>query len=110
MVAERFVQCIDQQEEEMFIITSTYQKTKDIVDKFLAEHREFLDVYYKKGIFIASGRKASGDGGVILAKDSTKEEIEKILKEDPFSREKISKYEVIEFSPNRVAEGLEKLK
>jgi len=94
----------------MFIITSKYLKTKDLVDQFLLEHREFLDVYYKKGIFIASGRKATGDGGVILAKNCTKEEIERILREDPFSREEISKYEVIEFSPNRVAEGLEKLK
>lgn len=94
----------------MFIITSRYLKTKDLVDQFLSEHREFLDVYYKKGIFIASGRKATGDGGVILAKNCTKEEIEIILKEDPFSREAISKYEVIEFSPNRVAEGMEILK
>ena len=94
----------------MFVITSKYLKTKDMVDQFLSEHREFLDVYYKKGIFIASGRNVTGDGGVILANNSTKEEIEKILKEDPFSRERISIYEVIEFSPNRVAEGLEKLK
>lgn len=94
----------------MFLITSRYLKSKDMVDQFLLEHRQFLDVYYKKGIFIASGRKATGDGGVILAKNSTKEEIEIILREDPFSREKISKYEIIEFTPNRVAEGLEGLK
>ncbi|MHB8132480.1 MAG: YciI family protein, partial [Mobilitalea sp.] len=81
----------------MFIITSKYLKSKDMVDQFLLEHRQFLDVYYNKGIFIASGRKATGDGGVILAKNSTKEEIEIILREDPFSREEISKYEVIEF-------------
>ncbi len=94
----------------MFIITSMYLKSKDMVEQFLLEHRQFLDVYYKKGIFIASGRKANGDGGVILAKKCTKEEIERILKEDPFSREEISKYEVIEFSPNRVSDGFENLK
>jgi uncharacterized protein YciI len=82
----------------------------DVVDKFLKEHREFLDGYYKKGLFIASGRKTSGDGGVIFAKGGTKEELAEILKEDPFSRESISKYEIIEFVPNRVAEGLENLK
>jgi uncharacterized protein YciI len=94
----------------MFVITSTYLKSKDIVEKYLMEHREFLDVYYKKGLIIASGRKTSGNGGVIFAKDGTKEELEKILMEDPFSREQISKYEIFEFSPNRVAEGFENLK
>jgi len=97
-------------EKQMFIITSVYVKPMDQVEKYLVEHREFLDSYYKKGIFIASGRKATGDGGIIFAKGCTKEEIKKILIEDPFSREKISHYDVIEFSPNRVAEGLEKLK
>ena len=94
----------------MFIITSIYVKAMDQVEKFLVAHREFLDTYYKKGIFIASGRKATGDGGVILAKNCTKDDIENILKNDPFSIEDISHYEVIEFSPNRVAEGLEQLK
>lgn len=94
----------------MLVITSKYLKSMDLVEKHLLEHRAFLDVYYKIGIFIASGRKTSGDGGVILAKGATKEQIEKILAEDPFSREGISKYEIAEFSPNRVAEGFENLK
>jgi uncharacterized protein YciI len=94
----------------MLIITSVYLKPIEVVDKFIQEHRDFLDTYYKKGLFLASGRKATGDGGVILAKGATKEEIIQILTKDPFSREGISMYTVIEFSPNRVAEGLEKLK
>ncbi|TXT43155.1 MAG: YCII-like protein [Spirochaetes bacterium] len=94
----------------MFVITSVYLKPLDVVDKFLKEHRDFLDAYYKKGLFIASGRKSSGGGGVIFAKGGTKEDLEKILAEDPFSREAISRYEIIEFVPNRVAEGYESLK
>ena len=94
----------------MVVITSVYLKSKEHVDKYLLEHREFLDIYYRKGIFIASGRKTSGDGGVIFAKGITKEEIQKILLEDPFTREGISKYEITEFVPNRVADGFENLK
>ena len=94
----------------MFVITSTDLKPKEIVEKFFLEHREYLDVYYKQGIFLAFGRVSSGDGGVILATGKKKDEIEKILEEDPFTREGISRYKVIEFSPIKVAEGLEKLK
>ena len=94
----------------MFVITSTDLKPKEIVDKYFKEHREYLDVYYKQGIFLAFGRVSSRDGGVILATGKTKEEIEEILKEDPFTREGISNYDVIEFSPIKVGEGLERLK
>jgi len=94
----------------MFVITSTDLKPKEIVEKYFKEHREYLHVYYKQGIFLAFGRVSSRDGGVILATGKDKEEIERILEEDPFTREGISKYRVIEFLPIMVAKGLEKLK
>lgn len=94
----------------MFVITSTDLKPKEIVEKFFMEHRAYLDVYYKQGIFLAFGRVSSGDGGVILATGKDIKEIERILEEDPFTREGISKYRITEFSPIKVAEGLEKLK
>ena len=46
----------------MLIITSVYLKPMEVVEKFIQEHRDFLDIYYKKGLFLASGRKATGDG------------------------------------------------
>ena len=94
----------------MFVITSTYLKSKEVVEKYVAEHREYLDECYRKGQLLASGRKATGDGGVILAKASTKAEVDEILRKDPFTREGISKYEIVEFTPTKVAEGLEGLK
>lgn len=41
----------------MFIVNLTYIKPLDEVEKFLEKHIDFLNHYYTKGHFIASGRK-----------------------------------------------------
>lgn len=43
----------------MFIVNLTYIKSLDEVEKHLEKHIDFLNQYYTKGLFIASGRKKS---------------------------------------------------
>ena len=50
----------------MFIVNLTYIKPLDTVEKFLEKHIDFLNQYYTKGHFIASGRKNPRTGGIIL--------------------------------------------
>lgn len=85
----------------MLIIELTYKKSLAIVDSLLDEHKRFLAKYYAQGIFIASGPKNPRDGGVILAL-SDKEEIFNILQEDPFFREEVADYVIIQFEPTKV--------
>lgn len=84
----------------MFIIELTYKKPLSEVDIFLDEHRTFLQKYYDKGVFVMSGPKEPRDGGVIIA-DILSEDINEIIKEDPFYREKIANYNITQFMPNR---------
>ena len=94
----------------MFIVNLSYIKPLDTVDKHLPEHLEFLMEQYSKGIFIASGRKVPRTGGVILAKGKSRQELLGILEADPFNQAGVADYEVTQFTPNLVAEGLESLK
>ncbi|MDR3600844.1 MAG: YciI family protein [Desulfosporosinus sp.] len=64
--------------------------------------------YYASGNFICSGRKNPRTGGVIICRAKDKMEVEKIIQEDPFYREELAEYEVIEFLPARYAEGFER--
>ena len=48
-------------------------------------------------------------GGIIISSVSSKEELQTIIAQDPFSKFEIAKYEVIEFSPSMAGEGFEKL-
>ena len=51
----------------MLIVDVVYKQDLVIVDKYLNEHRNFLQKYYDKNMLIASGPKDPRTGGIILA-------------------------------------------
>jgi uncharacterized protein YciI len=92
----------------MFVLVLKYVKSLDEVEKELEAHITYLEKYYNLGKFICSGRRNPRIGGVILCNVVDKQEIDVIIEEDPFYRNNIAEYEVIEFSPTKYAEGFEK--
>jgi uncharacterized protein YciI len=85
----------------MFIVSLTYKKPLEEVDKHLNEHIEFLDKHYKEGFFICSGRKNPRTGGIIILNAKDRNEVEKIISEDPFYINAIAEYEIVEFLPTK---------
>ena len=87
----------------MFIVSVRYKQPLEMVEHHLPAHIAFLDRYFAKNVFIASGRKVPRTGGVILAHDVTRQELEEIISRDPFKSNNVADYEVTEFVPNRTA-------
>ncbi len=73
--------------------------------RYLDDHNVFLRKYYDLNKFICSGRQEPRVGGIILCNGKNKEEINSIIKEDPFYKNNIAKYEIIEFIPTKYAEN-----
>lgn len=94
----------------MFLILLTYKKPLAEVDRFVAEHRAFLEQHYASGQFLLSGRKEPRTGGVILATAERRSDIEDIVRRDPFHREGIADYDIVEFLPTMAAVQLGHLK
>ena len=92
----------------MYIIMLKYIKSLEEVEKELEAHIKYLEKYYAMDKFICSGRKNPRVGGVIISKGKNREEIERIIEEDPFKINEIAEYEIIEFMPTKHVEGLEK--
>lgn len=86
----------------MFIIHLQYIVPIETVDEVRAEHLAYLDRYFAKSIFLASGPKVPRNGGIILADGVTREEIENIVRDDPFWKKRIAEYELIEFTPTKL--------
>ena len=63
----------------MFIFSLTYVKPISEVELFLPAHIQFLDEHYKKSLFI----------------------YREIMEKDPFFKEGIAQYEIIEFIPSK---------
>lgn len=91
----------------MFIITLTYTATMDQVLRLLPAHHLFLDKYYEAGNFIASGPQVPRTGGVILCRANDRNEVEQIIKEDPFNE--IADYLITEFEVNKYVDEFELL-
>ena len=93
----------------MFIINLNYIVPLDELDLHMTAHVKFLQKYYKQNIFIASGRKVPRTGGIILAVAKSKEEIESIIKEDPFHKLKLAEFSIIEFLTSQSHPDFKKL-
>ena len=89
----------------MFIIELVYKVPLEEIDAHMKAHVIYLNKYYKSKNFIVSGRKIPRDGGIIIANASTKKEIEKIIKQDPFYKNKLADFRIIEFNASQKAES-----
>jgi uncharacterized protein YciI len=85
----------------MFVVLLTYVKPLELVDKHMKSHMVFLRECYAAKIFIASGRRIPRTGGVILARGASKEELSQIMDRDPFVREGVATYELVEFKTSQ---------
>jgi uncharacterized protein YciI len=85
----------------MFVLLSRYLKPLDEVDKVVGEHRAFLEKHYASGELLISGPQNPRTGGVIVTHETTREAVEAMLANDPFVREGIAEYQIVEFKPTR---------
>lgn len=90
----------------MFIVSISYTSPLVRIDRFVPEHLEFLDEQYRLGHFLLSGRKVPRTGGFIMASVESRSKLDKILAQDPFRREGLAEYEVIEVAPTKSSQLL----
>ncbi|MEM8601480.1 MAG: YciI family protein [Bacteroidota bacterium] len=91
----------------LYLITLEYCAPLGEVDALLDEHKAFLRRHYESGIFLLSGRREPRTGGVILARAHNTEVITSAVSEDPFCREGVAEYSIVEFVPSKAGPGLE---
>ena len=91
----------------MFVIELVYKAPLEEIDAHMTVHVRFLKKYYSAGNFLVSGRKIPRDGGIILAVGKTRQEIEAIVKEDPFHKHGLADFRIIEFRASQKADDIQ---
>ena len=81
----------------MFIVLLEYQAELAEIDRLMPAHVEFLEHCYRAGVFLVSGRREPREGGVIVASGVSRPRLGEIMEMDPFVREEVASYEIIEF-------------
>jgi uncharacterized protein YciI len=89
----------------MFVIELIYTVDLDEIDAHMAAHVHFLKKYYASGHFLVSGRKIPRDGGIIIAVTDDRDEIEAIMKEDPFCAHGLANVRITQFQASQAAAG-----
>ena len=93
----------------MFVIELTYKAPLRDIDASMRAHMTFLNKYYAAGTFIVSGRKIPREGGIIVAIGESREQMEAIAREDPFSARGLADIRVIEFQASQRSDVIQKL-
>ena len=92
----------------MFVVELIYKADLKEIDARMRAHMAFLHKHYAEGRFLISGRKIPRDGGIILALGKSRDEIEAIMREDPFCRHGLAEIRVIEFRASQRADDIPK--
>jgi uncharacterized protein YciI len=92
----------------MFVVELIYKADLEEIDARMRAHMAFLNKQYAAGRFLISGRKVPRDGGIILALGKSRDEIEALMREDPFCKHGLAEIRVIEFRASQRADDIPK--
>jgi uncharacterized protein YciI len=92
----------------MFVIELIYKAELKEIDAHMAAHVVYLKKYYAAGNFLVSGRKIPRDGGIIVAVAKSRQEIDAIIREDPFYTRGLADFRIIEFRASQRADDIQK--
>ena len=90
----------------IYVAILTYVKPLEEIDAALPAHIEWLNRNYDDGVFISSGRRIPRNGGVILAKGGSLEDIAEIMQQDPFHLLGLATHEIFPFEASKAIDGL----
>jgi uncharacterized protein YciI len=91
----------------MFLIELSYRAALTDIDANMAAHVAFLHKYYEAGHFLVSGRKVPRTGGVILAVGDNEQQIDAIVREDPFVAKGLADYRIVRFRASQRAADIQ---
>jgi uncharacterized protein YciI len=92
----------------MFVIELSYKVPLADIDASMAAHVRFLKKHYAAGRFLVSGRKIPRDGGIIIAAGNDRDELEAIVREDPFCARGLADFRIIQFRASQRADDMPK--
>jgi uncharacterized protein YciI len=93
----------------MFIIELIYKAELAEIDASMRPHMAYLKKHYAAGTFLMSGRKVPREGGIILALGQSREQVEAIVKEDPFVARGLADFRIVEFQVSQRAPSIDAL-
>jgi uncharacterized protein YciI len=91
----------------LFVVELIYKAPLEQIDAAMGAHMRWLKTHYTGGTFLVSGRKIPRDGGIILAVGDSREQIEAIMRGDPFCSRGLADVRIVQFRPSQRADDIQ---
>ncbi|WP_085899633.1 YciI family protein [Kiloniella majae] len=90
----------------MFIVLLKFSVNKENAGQFMDAHKAWIKQGFDEDVFLMVGSLKPGVGGVVLAHNSSLEDLEQRVEEDPFVAENIVSAEILEIDPAKADDRL----
>ncbi|MGX1267129.1 YciI family protein [Streptomyces phaeoluteigriseus] len=90
----------------MFVVLLRFSDNKAAAGQHMAGHQEWIRRGLDDGVFLLVGSIQPGLGGAVLAHNTSLEELQKRVDEDPFVAQDVVTAEIIEIAPGMADERL----
>ncbi len=93
----------------MFIIVLRLTEQKAAAKALMPGHNAWIRRGFDDGVFVLMGGLSGAAGGVLLARDATREAVERRVADDPLVAEGVAVAEILEVAVKRVEPSLQLL-
>jgi uncharacterized protein YciI len=90
----------------MFIVLLKFAANRNKAAEFMEGHKAWLQRGFDDGVFLVAGSLQSNQGGGIVARSVSQQDLQRRIDEDPFVVEKVVGAEVIGITPSRMDQRL----
>ena len=94
----------------MFIVQLKFSSNKSAAPEFMTAHNEWIAQGFADGVFLCVGSLVPPAGGVLLATDASREELETRVNSDPFVQNNVVTVEISEVHVKKTVPALDFLK
>lgn len=94
----------------MYVVTLEFSSNRANAPDFLAGHNAWIAQGFADGVFLLTGGLKPNAGGVVLAHNVSRAELEARVQDDPFVAADVVRPSILEIAPGRTVERLAFLK
>jgi uncharacterized protein YciI len=91
----------------MFVVLLRFAGRKDQAGRLMEGHKAWIKRGFDDGVFLVVGSLQPNQGGAIVAHNTSRPDLERRVKVDPFVAEDVVSAEILEIAPNRADARLE---
>jgi uncharacterized protein YciI len=91
----------------VYVVFLRFSNNKSKAGEFMPAHNAWLERGFDEGVFLMVGGLQPQLGGAVVAHNTTRDELEARLREDPFVVHGVVKAELFEVSPSKADPRLE---